>query len=339
MRNELSKLSATVWLWAVALISTANGWAATPAQLVSPGAPDRELLIDERCPTFSWIGATGAQQHMQTLEVYRLGERTNELVLRQEIPGSAQSWSPAGAQCLSSPGSYAWLISSRDDNRRTVVSDLARFEVQGGPSEAELRAALALLRELDLSASARPEPAEVASQSRYPERGIAIADFSVDSDGNVIAQKLIGGPSPLLTQVTAVDVACSGCIEDSDVDIEEVQRRIDLSCPASSTIREVLRAGTVECGFDHPLMVAPSDETTVSVVANNLPSTQTIVQPGTNYEICYLTRVDFRDIGGSTEFGLCEINVAYPDGTQYWTITADGGGNGRATCGGRCFRN
>lgn len=84
-------------------------WAAESPVAVSPGSPTGSRIGDT-CPTFSWDAIDGATTH--ELVIYEVGQGRQEAepVLKQEIPGSASSWTPSLDRCLERGGQYAWSV-------------------------------------------------------------------------------------------------------------------------------------------------------------------------------------------------------------------------------------
>lgn len=115
---------------------------------VSPGEAEREVEAAGPCPTFSWSAVTGAYGF--ELAVFRLdGREEPELVLTRHVEGSATSWSPSRAECLTPGGSYGWTVRAlggEADGAPEAWAEPRRFRVAGVPSDEEVAAAVALLQ-------------------------------------------------------------------------------------------------------------------------------------------------------------------------------------------------
>ena len=119
-------------------------------------------MIGDECPTFSWSGAPGADAY--ELVVYRLGEEyeEGEPVIRQTFAGSASSWTPSLGSCLERGGRYAWSLRGTGKEATSEWSKPRVFGIATGPTEAELHAALAAVREVLEQSSERTVPEAVA---------------------------------------------------------------------------------------------------------------------------------------------------------------------------------
>jgi len=94
---------------AIALLALAAGGAAA-TETVSPGAVDRMVTVETRCPTFNW----GAEDDAAAYELvaYALPddvaqpvELTSETeVLYTRVTGSANGWTPSADQCFAPGG-------------------------------------------------------------------------------------------------------------------------------------------------------------------------------------------------------------------------------------------
>ncbi len=115
---------------------------------VSPGSEAEIVSISGACPTFSWTLAEEAEAI--ELEVYRVpedeGDAPLERILAASLPGSAQSWTPALAQCPDPDARYAWSVRSIARGETGEWSPPWLFEIAAGPSDEEVRTALATLR-------------------------------------------------------------------------------------------------------------------------------------------------------------------------------------------------
>lgn len=135
-------------------------WAAEAPLAVSPGRADMGAVVESRCPTFSWGMVPGARSYeLVVYQVTEEGEGDMKPVLRQSFPGSVLGWTPAMDQCLERGGQYAWSVQAAGKRGASEWSAPSLFEVAGGPSEAELEAALEIVqhyrRGAEASASTR----------------------------------------------------------------------------------------------------------------------------------------------------------------------------------------
>ena len=121
---------------------------------VSPGHAERFPKINESCPSFSWTAVSEAQGY--ELVVYAASEGATPIaVMNRTLPAGATSWTPSAEQCLSPGRRYAWSVRAVDAVGAGDWSEASLFEVSRGPSQAELRAALEVVRRhLALGASA-----------------------------------------------------------------------------------------------------------------------------------------------------------------------------------------
>ena len=114
---------------------------------VSPGDPAKLVLISDACPTFSWDPVEGASEH--ELVIYQVDEegQAAESLLRQQIPGSASSWTPPLGSCLERGGQYAWSVRAMGRKEASEWSAPNLFEVAAGPSEVEFEEALQVVQQ------------------------------------------------------------------------------------------------------------------------------------------------------------------------------------------------
>jgi preprotein translocase subunit Sec61beta len=157
-----STLGIDAVLLAVTLAGIAMTASATVPEGVSPGAVDRIVEVESRCPSFYWSGAPGAAAY--ELVVYRLPEEgqtpdTGEIefslsdeVLYAKVPGGATAWQPSLADGLEPSGSYVWFVRAvlREGAGETVEAgdwSAARFfSVPAAPSGEQVRQALEVLQ-------------------------------------------------------------------------------------------------------------------------------------------------------------------------------------------------
>lgn len=127
------------------LVPTQSLGAGSP-EPVSPGAVDTLARVGSGCPSFSWGGVESARRY--EIVVYRVdkGAHGREPLLRQDIPGSALSWTPPLGRCLEPGGRYAWSVRAARSN--DTVSEWAAahlFEVVAVPTADEVRRAVETL--------------------------------------------------------------------------------------------------------------------------------------------------------------------------------------------------
>ncbi|MFP3939215.1 MAG: hypothetical protein ACLF0P_02815 [Thermoanaerobaculia bacterium] len=209
--------------------------AAQGPESVSPGHPSHVTGVESRCPTFSFGGAAGARSY--ELAVYELDEGQGEeederLVLREEIPGRATTFTPALENCLERGRRYAWSVRAIDPKGPGEWSTPRLFEVADAPGEAELAEALEVVRryaaahgEASPAAGLAPdedsggeEPTSAAGGGveRLPVTASA-TETALSVDGGVAASFFAGDGSALVNLPPASDVACSGCVSGSEV--------------------------------------------------------------------------------------------------------------------------
>lgn len=129
------------------LLLTASATArANPPAPVSPGETNQLVTISDRCPTFSWSGASGSGS--VELVVYRIGDRGSEMevALQKRLPASTYAWTPALDRCLERGGRYAWSVRSVGEKGDGDWSSPSLFRVAAGQTEAELERALEVVR-------------------------------------------------------------------------------------------------------------------------------------------------------------------------------------------------
>jgi len=145
-------------LFALSFVLGGTATAKTP-EGVSPGAIDRAIEVEARCPTFSW-GLVPDAEHYDIV-AYRLPEwmRPEELdlslaeeVLLTRIPGQATSWTPDLNRCLSPGESYIWFARAvfgddhEESDRTDGWSDGRFFSISAVPTAREVEEALDALR-------------------------------------------------------------------------------------------------------------------------------------------------------------------------------------------------
>lgn len=148
-------------------------------QGVSPGAPDRMVIVKEGCTTFSWQEIEGATVYeITTFAVDESAHLARELqneqyyeVFSARVPGGATSWTPEAARCPAPGGYYAWFVRAIFDMEGIETgpwSDPLYFAVPAQPTPAEIEHALdVLLRHLEAETQpATTEAIEVAARIR-----------------------------------------------------------------------------------------------------------------------------------------------------------------------------
>jgi len=175
--------------------------------VVSPGNSLAPVLIDSRCPTFSWGAVAGAQAF--ELVVYRVGEepRDAEPVLQQRLPGSASSWTPALARCLESGGRYAWTVRAIDDRAESEWSELRLFELTAEPTRLEVERALWTLRRYLASESGERPPERFSERTTTESLVLPPVPPSLAGSGTVPTAPDLTGLEVDVPSVTAGDVA------------------------------------------------------------------------------------------------------------------------------------
>ncbi|MDH5423162.1 MAG: DUF1566 domain-containing protein [Acidimicrobiia bacterium] len=122
------------------------GMAGETPTTVSPGDHSRLLLVNDRCPTFSWAAIAGAKGY--ELVVYRFGEDAEkpQPVLRRSFAGAVSGWTPSLDRCLERGGRYAWSVRAVSQSKTSEWSPASLFEVASGPSAAEFETAVETVR-------------------------------------------------------------------------------------------------------------------------------------------------------------------------------------------------
>ena len=331
-----------------------------PPTPVSPGSALQELEIDQRCPVFTWT-SEGLSSHALRLEVHRLSYRGRELVLSRRLPPHLLQLLPAGSDCLVAGQRYEWSLVSSLHGFEVARSQPSRFFLRRGPSEAELDAALAVLRSLggqlpqrDSSAAgtasvrppitARSRPARLQGLDRVAhERGRAArsrvespstsSGVSVAGDGTLTASSYVALFRPQsLTGVTAVDLACTGCVHGSHIDQAVLQTATFVDCGPDGWLRQL---NTPVCEEDSPNEL--TEETILSPV-DGRALVRVLGSRNPGFGLCALTRVEFQEIEGTAERARCDVDRGIIDFGVYWHLSAVTTQGADAHCGARCFR-
>ena len=235
--NLRSRANVFGFLAAAIAITAAPSFAQIP-EGVSPGAVDRIDAVESRCPSFYWVGVSGAQAY--ELVVYRLPDESqitdaketglspSDEVLYSRVPGGATAWQPRLADGLDPGGSYVWFVRSvfREEADEVIEAgdwSAARFfSVPAMPSSMEVEAALDVLRRwhaatgngsLTLSAAADPVAASVAVPAAATDSESGVIDLkSVPT-----ATAAIKGSTPDATGETYGVVGISNSLDGAGV--------------------------------------------------------------------------------------------------------------------------
>ena len=169
----------------LAMLWAAGAHASEVPVAVSPGHLSKVVLIESRCPTFSWGQLDGARDY--ELVVYRLGQGEEaEPVLRERLEGSAYSWTPSLDRCLERGGRYAWSLRGWRGRKPSEWSPAMLFQVAAGPAAAESRAVRAFLQEYlarQRGSIGQSAAGSLAELGEAPSGGVEIADDSIKIDG------------------------------------------------------------------------------------------------------------------------------------------------------------
>ncbi len=204
MKTTKARMGA--FLVSLSLVTVAAAAGASGPVAVSPGSVGEAVLVGEACPTFSWVEVEGAGAY--EIAVWRIPEEAEksgepEVILRETLPGGAQAWTPSLGQCLGRGEGYAWAVGAEGDEGAVAWSEPAFFEVAAGPTEAELREAVALVRqyladeadavdevdatdEVETAAGDAPSPPETGDRARAAGASKHVTTL-MSVDGNVDA--------------------------------------------------------------------------------------------------------------------------------------------------------
>jgi hypothetical protein len=128
----------------VALATAAVAVGVLP-ETVSPGGVGAVARVAGACPSFSWGAVEGSRTY--ELVVYELSATAEggRPVLTARIPGSALSWTPSLDECLEPGGRYVWFVRSLGSKSAGGWSEGRAFEIEEGPTIAEVVQALRVL--------------------------------------------------------------------------------------------------------------------------------------------------------------------------------------------------
>lgn len=137
----------TALVFALSLASgAATALPVEPPAPVSPGDTSTKLVVEGRCPTFSWSATAGAARY--ELVIYRLAGDAIEAdpVLRESFPASVNGWTPSLDRCLQPGESYAWTLRAVSGDASSKWAAPALFQVAMAPSLTEIAAAIDVIR-------------------------------------------------------------------------------------------------------------------------------------------------------------------------------------------------
>lgn len=177
-------------LFLVLAVATVTLGQETPVA-VSPAGPTA-ITVDQRCPTFIWGAAPGADSF--EVAVYAADDVNGPVldpVLSVSIPGSAQAWVPPAERCLEPGSRYAWTVRAVGERGPSEWSVPSVFSVSALPSDTEIRAALeTLTRHLDAEYSdaelpAPAEPSVPVTIAPAPASELAVTGTREEREGGI----------------------------------------------------------------------------------------------------------------------------------------------------------
>jgi hypothetical protein len=174
----------SAWFAALFVLLAANAESATRTPVaVSPGSASGVALVEARCPTFSWGQVERARAY--DLVVYRIGEdgEVARPALRQNLPGSLGSWTPALDRCLDRGQRYGWAVRAHSARAESPWSETLLFEIASRPAALQVDEALAVLREYLATPAARaPEGAAAVARpiTTREEEGAPAGSMAVE---------------------------------------------------------------------------------------------------------------------------------------------------------------
>lgn len=172
------------------LTSTAVAAAVAPPSPVSPGSVEDVEPLAERCPTFTWEAAVGAD--WLELVVYELAEDAARGMpprarIAQRLPARATAWTPSLGRCLEPGGRYAWTIRAVSSEAAGEWPVPSLFRVERGPSREEIAAAVEVVRRyIELEAEG-VEPGGAAGTGE-PSRAASLSLASTADEGGPSAE-------------------------------------------------------------------------------------------------------------------------------------------------------
>mgnify|MGYP001822187003 CR=1 FL=1 len=200
------------------VLSVALGGAAvaeTP-QGVSPGAVERSIEVEARCPAFSWVLVPDAEHY--DIIAYRLpGWMTPEEldlslaeeVLLTRVPGNATSWTPDMNRCLEPGETYIWYVRAvfgDDHEELNSAGDWSEgrfFSISAAPTAREVEEALDVLRRYAAS-EGEIDPRRLAGPTRQA------SEVAEQGDAGAPGQPSLEGAKTVATAPTAMKGHVSG---------------------------------------------------------------------------------------------------------------------------------
>lgn len=156
-----------------------------PPVAVSPGSATSELLIEARCPTFSWGSVRRARAYELVVSTVDASGRDVGPVLQVTVPGSAHTWTPSLDRCLERGQAYAWSVRASKRSGASDWSGRNLFQIAGAASVPQATLAVSL---------DSPTDVEVASASAaVPELGAdetAVED-PVSDDPHLVEEEVL----------------------------------------------------------------------------------------------------------------------------------------------------
>jgi hypothetical protein len=215
------------------LLAPAVSIAAVPPSIVSPGAENDVLMVEGRCPTFSWGLVAGARRYeLEVVGHDRVEDRsaarrsTTDPVIFVELPGSASSWTPGDPLCLERGRAYTWRLRAHELVGAGPWSPSLAFGVAGAEpggfadeSVDEPFATETVLDTADVDSAALWSSAGAdGSSSRDPEsRALRISAASVD------LAELLGQLRVTSERFTSSDAAAVVGVQTMDFPLPEGQ--------------------------------------------------------------------------------------------------------------------
>ena len=133
---------------ALALGQPGSESAAFEGVTVSPGRHDSAVLVDSRCPTFSWAATLSARGY--ELAVFELSDSGDDDLQQpaifERLPGGALSWTPGGEECLERGQRFVWFVRPLRDGA-SDWSQGRHFETAARPSRGDVGRALEVIQD------------------------------------------------------------------------------------------------------------------------------------------------------------------------------------------------
>jgi hypothetical protein len=152
VKTEFSTLRAAwgcLFAFGAALPASALISRAAP-EVVSPAGGSGEVVVEARCPTFSWAGVEGARGYeLVVLKVPEGADGIGEeapVIAAATLSAGARSWTPSLGSCLERGGRYAWSVRAAIGDDEGPWAEPALFRVAAVPSAQEVEAAMETLR-------------------------------------------------------------------------------------------------------------------------------------------------------------------------------------------------